>query len=139
MVGYLNAPSPFDDEGWMNTGDVVESQGDYVKILGRQSEIIVVGGLKVFPQEVEDILIQMPEIEEVTVFGEPHAITGNVVVAVVKPSDQLIDERKMRKLIQSHCKEKLQSYKIPVKVYLNKSEHHNYRYKKIRSQVTQKL
>lgn len=139
MVGYLNAPSPFDDTGWMNTGDVVEKKGDYVKILGRQSEIIVVGGLKVFPQEVEDILVQMPEIEEVTVFGEPNAITGNVVVAVIKSSEQSIDERKMRKLIQSYCKQRLQSYKIPVKVYLNRSDHHNHRYKKIRSKVMQKL
>jgi acyl-CoA synthetase (AMP-forming)/AMP-acid ligase II len=139
MVGYLNAPSPFDDQGWMNTGDVVERKGDYVKILGRQSEIIVVGGLKVFPQEVEDVLVQMPEIEEVTVFGEPNVITGNVVVAVVKPLDRSIDERKMRKLIQSYCKQRLQSYKIPVKVYFNKSEHHNHRYKKIRSKVMQKL
>lgn len=134
MVSYLNAPYPFDDQGWLNTGDVVETKGDYFKILGRQSEIIIVGGLKVFPQEIENILIQIPEINEVTVFGEANAITGNIVVAVVKPSDLSIYKRKMRKLIQSYCQEKLQSYKIPVKVYLNSSEHHNHRYKKIRSQ-----
>ena len=87
MVSYLNAPYPFDDQGWLNTGDVVETKGDYFKILGRQSEIIIVGGLKVFPQEIENILIQIPEINEVTVFGEANAITGNIVVAVVKPSD----------------------------------------------------
>ena len=134
MVSYLNAPYPFDDQGWLNTGDVVETKGDYFQILGRQSEIIIVGGLKVFPQEIENILIQIPEINEVTVFGEANAITGNIVVAVVKPSDLSIDKGKMRKLIQSYCQEKLQSYKIPVKVYLNSSEHHNHRYKKIRSQ-----
>jgi acyl-coenzyme A synthetase/AMP-(fatty) acid ligase len=139
MVGYLNAPSPFDEEGWLNTGDMVERKGDYVKILGRQSEIIVVGGLKVFPQEVENVLIQMPEVEEVTVLGESNAITGNVVAAVVKPSDPSVDERQMRKLIQLFCKEKLQSYKIPVKVYLNSIAQHNYRYKKIRSKVQQSI
>ncbi|UUO13222.1 long-chain fatty acid--CoA ligase [Dolichospermum heterosporum] len=139
MISYLNAPYPFDDQGWLNTGDVVEMKGDYFKILGRQSEMIIVGGLKVFPQEIENILIQMPEIDEVTVFGEPNAITGNIVVAVVKPIDISIDERKMRKLIQSYCQPKLQSYKIPVKVYLNSHEHHNHRYKKIRSQVKEML
>ena len=46
MVSYLNAPYPFDDQGWLNTGDVVETKGDYFQILGRKSEIIVVGGLK---------------------------------------------------------------------------------------------
>jgi acyl-CoA synthetase (AMP-forming)/AMP-acid ligase II len=101
--------------------------------------MIIVGGLKVFPQEIENILIQMPEIDEVTVFGEPNAITGNIVVAVVKPIDLSIDERKMRKLIQSYCQPKLQSYKIPVKVCLNSNEHHNHRYKKIRSQVKEML
>jgi acyl-CoA synthetase (AMP-forming)/AMP-acid ligase II len=139
MVGYLNAPSPFDEDGWLNTGDVVERKGDYVKILGRQSEMIIVGGLKVFPQEVENILVQMPEIEEVTVFGESNAITGNVVVAVVKPTDPSIDERSLRKLIQAYCKGKLQSYKVPVKVYLSSNNHHNYRFKKIRSKVKQEL
>jgi acyl-CoA synthetase (AMP-forming)/AMP-acid ligase II len=139
MVGYLNAPSPFDEEGWLNTGDVVERKGDYLKILGRHSEMIIVGGLKVFPQEVENILVQMLEIEEVTVFGEANAITGNVVVAVVKPTDPSIDERSLRKLVQAYCREKLQSYKIPVKVYLSSSNHHNHRFKKIRSKVKQEL
>ncbi|MFM8009338.1 MAG: AMP-binding enzyme, partial [Dolichospermum sp.] len=111
----------------------------YFKILGRQSEMIIVAGLKVFPQEIENILMQMPEIDQVTVFGEANAITGNIVVAVVKPADLSIEERKMRQLIQSYCQGKLQNYKIPVKVYLHFHEHHNYRYKKIRSQVKKML
>ena len=49
MVGYLNAPSPFDADGWFNTGDVVEQKGDYIRFMGRKSEIINVGGEKVFP------------------------------------------------------------------------------------------
>ncbi|HMW37270.1 MAG TPA: long-chain fatty acid--CoA ligase, partial [bacterium] len=53
MVGYLNAPSPFDNEGWMCTGDQVEVRGEYMRILGRKSEMINVGGQKVFPVEVE--------------------------------------------------------------------------------------
>ncbi|MFM5889680.1 MAG: ANL family adenylate-forming protein [Dolichospermum sp.] len=139
MVSYLNAPYPYDDQGWLNTGDMVETKGDYFKILGRQSEMIIVAGLKVFPQEIENILMQMPEIDQVTVFGEANAITGNIVVAVVKPADLSIEERKMRQLIQSYCQGKLQNYKIPVKVYLHFHEHHNYRYKKIRSQVKKML
>ena len=48
MLGYLNAPSPFDEEGWLNTQDVVQVDGEYLKILGRKSDIINVGGEKVF-------------------------------------------------------------------------------------------
>ena len=52
MLGYLNAPSPFNEEGWFNTQDVVEVEGDYVRIIGRKSELINVGGEKVHPTEI---------------------------------------------------------------------------------------
>ena len=46
MLGYLNAPSPFDSDGWFNTQDFVEVDGEYVRILGRRTELINVGGEK---------------------------------------------------------------------------------------------
>ena len=52
MLGYLNAPSPLTDDGWLVTGDAVEQQGEYYRILGRQSDLINVGGRKVYPAEV---------------------------------------------------------------------------------------
>src|SRR6266851_4782470 len=57
MVGYLNAPNPFDQDGWMCTGDQVKLRGEYMRILGRESEMINVGGQKVFPAEVETVLL----------------------------------------------------------------------------------
>src|SRR4030095_13708529 len=56
MLGYLNAPSPFDANGWFNTGDEVEVCGEYLRVLGRRCEMINVGGEKVFPAEGEGIL-----------------------------------------------------------------------------------
>ena len=50
MLGYLNAPSPFDEEGYFDTGDTVEVEGEWLRILGRESEIINVGGNKVYPR-----------------------------------------------------------------------------------------
>ena len=55
MLGYLNAPSPFTNDGWLKTGDVVEQDGEYIRILRRDSEIINVGGEKVYPAEVERV------------------------------------------------------------------------------------
>ncbi len=49
MLGYLNAPSPFTDDGFFVTGDRVEQDGEYLKILGRDSDLINVGGQKVYP------------------------------------------------------------------------------------------
>ncbi len=132
MVGYLNAESPFDSDGWFNTGDIVETNGEYFKVLGRKSDIINIGGLKVFPQEIENVILQMPEIEEVTISKAPHAIMGNVVVATVKPRDKDIDSSNIKYLIQKFCKDKLPSYKIPVKIYLTDKNLYNYRLKKSR-------
>lgn len=70
MLGYLNAPSPFTDDGWFITGDSVEVNGEYLKILGRKSELINVGGEKVYPQEVENIILELGNVREVTVYGE---------------------------------------------------------------------
>ena len=56
MLGYLNYASPFTEDGWFKTGDAVEVDGEYFKILGRKSEIINVGGEKVFPVEIENVI-----------------------------------------------------------------------------------
>ncbi|MCG8378803.1 MAG: fatty acid--CoA ligase family protein, partial [Proteobacteria bacterium] len=81
MLGYLNAPSPFTEDGWFMTGDAVEVDGEYIRILGRRSELINVGGEKVFPAEVESVIQTMEGVEEVVVAGEANPLTGNIVVA----------------------------------------------------------
>tara|TARA_B110000240_G_scaffold166937_1_gene188507 strand:+ start:15784 stop:17118 length:1335 start_codon:yes stop_codon:yes gene_type:complete len=131
MLGYLNAASPFTDDGWFKTGDQVEVDGEYIKILGRKSEIINVGGEKVYPQEVENIIQQLDNVEEVTVFGEKNSIMGNIVCAKVKLSQQE-DKKQFIRRLKIYCKNQMQSFKIPVKVILDDKEQHNERFKKIR-------
>jgi acyl-CoA synthetase (AMP-forming)/AMP-acid ligase II len=133
MLGYLNAPSPFDEEGFLDTGDIVEQDGEWIRILGRQSEIINVGGLKVFPAEVESVLLEMDNVEDVVVFGEDHPITGKMVVAKFKTN---IDEtaRQIKARMLNFCKDKLQSYKIPGKVTLTDESTYNERFKRMRRQ-----
>lgn len=131
MLGYLNAPSPFDSDGWLNTGDAVEVDGDYIRILGRKSELINVGGLKVYPAEVEDVLAQMPNVKEVAVASEPNQLTGQIVVArfnlvASEPASQL--KRRMREF----CRERLATYKIPARIEITQETQHSGRFKKIR-------
>ena len=59
MVGYLNAPDPFDEDGCMCTGDEVEVKGEYLRFLGRQSEVINVGGKKVFPGDESSPVVSL--------------------------------------------------------------------------------
>jgi len=131
MLGYLNAPSPFTEDGWFKTGDAVEVDGEYIKILGRKSELINVGGEKVYPAEVESTLQLMEGVEDVAVRAEPHPIMGNVVHARVKLStDETIAE--FRKRMHAFCKDKLARFKIPQKVELVDQAMHGERFKKMR-------
>lgn len=131
MLGYLNAPSPFDDEGFLDTGDQVEQDGEWVRILGRESEIINVGGYKVFPAEVESILLEMDNVEDVVVFGQDHAITGKMVVAKFK-LEKPETTRELKARMLAYCKDRLQSYKIPGKVLLTDETTYNERFKRMR-------
>lgn len=88
MLGYLNAPDPFDSDGWFCTKDVVEQQGDFVKIIGRESEIINVGGLKFLPSEVESVALKFPGVKFVKADGKPNPITGQHVELLVHLEDE---------------------------------------------------
>lgn len=131
MIGYLNAKSPFTDDGWFITGDLVEVKGEYFKILGRKSEIINVGGEKVFPQEIENVILEIPEILDVLVYGEDNRLTGKIVCAKVTYNG--IEEKKeIIKKIKIHCRLKLQVFKVPVKIELSDTSFEGDRLKKNR-------
>jgi long-chain acyl-CoA synthetase len=132
MLGYLNAPSPFDEDGWMNTQDMVEVDGDYIRILGRKSDIINVGGQKVYPAEVESILMQMDNVKDATVRGEKNPLTGSIVVAklILDQPEQL---PALKQRVRQFCKERLENYKTPVKIEIADNLQHTERYKKMRA------
>ncbi|MDR2407238.1 MAG: fatty acid--CoA ligase family protein [Bacteroidales bacterium] len=134
MLGYLNAPAPFTDDGWFVTGDMVEVDGEYIKILGRKSELINVGGQKVYPAEVEAVIEELPEIISATVFGEDNAITGKIVCARVQLSNNISEsQRELTKHIRQHCKKHLESFKIPMRIDFIETNNHSERFKKLRA------
>lgn len=132
MVGYLNAPDPFDAEGWMCTGDHVEIRGDYMRILGRKSEMINVGGQKVFPAEIENVLLEAANVRDVTVVAAPHPVMGHVVkakVSLVHDEDRFA----MAERLRLHCMGKLAKFKIPVKFEIvAEKDQRSSRFKKVR-------
>ena len=145
-LGYLNADnSAFDSDGYFATGDLVESihinGEEYLKILGRTKEIINVGGEKVLPQEVENVILEMPFIKDCLVYGESNAITGQSVSAKVVLEDSRITEFfgtdsptniEIKKELRKLCKGKLAPFKIPSKVERVESLEISERFKKIR-------
>ncbi len=113
MLGYLNAPSPFDADGFFDTGDLVETDGEWIRFLGRTSDVINVGGSKVYPAEVESVLLQMENVTDVVVFGEPHALTGQIVTATIRLGrPESSDEFKVR--MRRFCAERLAPFKLPL-------------------------
>ena len=131
MLGYLNAPSPFDEDGWFNTGDEVEVDGEYLKILGRRSEMINIGGEKVYPAEVESLLMELDNILDASVRGEPNPITGQMVVARVTLTEPE-SPAALRKRIRASLKGNVAPYKIPAKFEITENPLHSARYKKMR-------
>ena len=131
MLGYLNANSPFTDDGWFITGDSVEFDGEYFKILGRKSEMINVGGEKVFPQEVENVILEMPDVLDVVVYSETNAITGKIVCAKITYNGNETKTEIVKK-VKTLCRRKLESFKVPVKIELVDSTFESERFKKNR-------
>ncbi|MFD7028465.1 class I adenylate-forming enzyme family protein [Streptomyces sp. NPDC059917] len=135
MLGYLNAPAPFDDDGFFNTQDAVETDGDYVRILGRKSELINVAGEKVYPSEVENVLLELDYVADAVVSGRPSHVTGQVVKAIVRLVAPVEDERATARRIREYCAQRLEAFKVPVVVEVTTADTHSDRFKKIRSAV----
>ncbi len=131
ILGYLNAPSPVTADGWFRTGDAVEVDGEWIKILGRRSEIINVGGEKVYPAEVEGVLLEMPGVAEVAVHAEPNAITGHLVAARVRLRAPEPAAQFRRRLVE-FCRDRLARYKVPQKVTVVDGPLHSERFKVMR-------
>jgi acyl-coenzyme A synthetase/AMP-(fatty) acid ligase len=131
VQGYLNQKSDqFTDEGWFATGDLVETDGEgYLKIIGRLNKIINVGGLKVLPKEVEDVILQVPNVIDATVFSRDNAITGQMVCAEVVISENA-DKKEMKKLISEKCRQDLDKYKVPSKIIITNTLAVSNRFKK---------
>jgi acyl-CoA synthetase (AMP-forming)/AMP-acid ligase II len=132
MLGYLNAPSPFDADGWYNTGDKVEVDGEYFQILGRESEIINVAGEKVFPIEIESYLLTLENVKDVLVRAKKSPVVGQMVWAeflLEQPEEASV----FKKRILAQCQQHLAPYKIPGFITIAKEESFvGGRFKKIR-------
>jgi acyl-CoA synthetase (AMP-forming)/AMP-acid ligase II len=113
MLGYLNAPSPFDAEGWYDTKDVVEVKDQYYKVTGRVSDVINVGGLKFMASEVERVALQFPHVSLVKATPKPNPITGQHVELLVQAtSEGAVD----KVALMDFLKDRLQPHMVPKRI-----------------------
>ena len=115
MKGYYENPAEtalvLDEEGWLRTGDIATRDEDgYFRIVDRKKDVIIVGGINVWPGEVEEVLYDHPLIADAAVIGAPHERLGEVPKAFVvpRPGAQLTVE-----MVVEHCRANLAGYKVP--------------------------
>jgi long-chain acyl-CoA synthetase len=122
MRGYWNMPEEttgvLDAEGWLATGDVVTmDERGYLYFVDRKTDVIVVSGFKVWPAEVEDVLLHLPGIKEAGVAGVPDEKSGEAVWAWVVKSDPTLSAQQ----IIDACHAELAHYKTPHQVIFRDS------------------
>ena len=118
FAGYWRMPEKtaedFTDDGFFNTGDMASIDEDgYVSIVGRAKDLVITGGLNVYPKEVELFIDDLEGVKESAVIGVPHADFGEGVVAVVvREHDATVQEAS----IIEACRENLANFKVPKRV-----------------------
>jgi long-chain acyl-CoA synthetase len=114
MKGYWNRPDEtakvFTRDGWLRTGDMgfMDSSGSF-KITDRKKDMIIVSGFKVFPNEIEDVVMLHPGVLEVAAIGMPDEKSGEAVKVIVVRKDPALTEQELL----AHCRQHLTGYKVP--------------------------
>jgi long-chain acyl-CoA synthetase len=114
MKGYWHKPEEtakvFTADGWFRTGDMgfMNELGQF-KITDRKKDMIIVSGFKVFPNEVEDVVMMNPKVMEVAAIGVPDEKSGEAVKIVVVKKDESLTDRELLE----HCRQHLTNYKVP--------------------------
>jgi len=116
--GYLNKPGAtaevFDPDGWFHAGDIaVMDEDGYAYIVDRKKDMINVGGEKVFPSEVEDMMLVHPKIKDLVIVGIPDELRGEAPKAFVQLNE---GESASLEEIRDFCKSRMAPYKVPVAV-----------------------
>jgi acyl-CoA synthetase (AMP-forming)/AMP-acid ligase II len=113
MLGYLNTHQKLRvKDDWIATGDLVELQNGRVHFRGRVSEVINVGGAKVHPVKVENVILQVDGILAAHVYGQSNPVTGQVVIVEVEIMDG-VEEDKVKEEIMEMCRNKLGRHELP--------------------------
>jgi long-chain acyl-CoA synthetase len=115
---YHNDPEKtkraYNARGWSTLGDVGYLDGEgYLYLTDRKSYMIISGGVNIYPQETEDVLITHPDVADVAVFGVPNQEMGEEVKAVVQPHDMTKAGKALEERLILFCREKLSPIKCP--------------------------
>jgi acyl-coenzyme A synthetase/AMP-(fatty) acid ligase len=113
MVAYVDGSAPPEQKGdWVATGDLVEHVGTRVLFRGRKTEVINVGGVKVHPLKVEEVVLRVPGVAAARVYGRANPVTGQIVACEVELADDAVEDE-VRRAVQQACRRDLNRYEQP--------------------------
>jgi long-chain acyl-CoA synthetase len=120
MKGYYNMPEETAavlNNDWLKTGDIARMDDEeYIYIVDRQKDVIIVKGFNVYPREVEEVLLEHPNVLEVAIVGAPHEEAGEQIIGYVAVKDDSVTEN----MLIEFCERYLTKYKVPSKIqFLN--------------------
>jgi len=121
MLGYYNKPEETTNvirDGWLRTGDVgLLDEDGYLHVVDRIKDMIIVSGFKVFPNEVEDVIVMHPKVKECAAVGIPSDKSGECVKLYVVKKDSSLSEKELLE----YCKDNLTGYKMPKEIEFRES------------------
>ena len=127
MLGYLNASTPFDDKGWYNTGDMVIQNKESIKIVGRNSEAVNVGGLKFMVSEVEAVALTHEGVDFAVATKKENPITGeHVEIRIQLNSNADVEKSELMRFLKSN----LPSHMWPARITIGEIQL-SHRFKKV--------
>jgi long-chain acyl-CoA synthetase len=113
MQGYLNRPDETSKaiiDGWFHTGDIVVIAPEgYITIVDRKKDMVLVSGFNVYPNEVEAVIAEHPDVIDVAVISVPDETTGEAVQAIIVSRRPTLTAQE----IVRHCRERMTNYKVP--------------------------
>ena len=121
FAGYWRRPkqtaAAFTADGWLRTGDLAaRAADDYYTLHGRAGDLIISGGMNVYPPEVERALSEHPAVAAAAVLGIPDERWGERALAIIAPRAPLSDEAALAAELRTHCRARLAPYKCPKEI-----------------------
>ncbi len=137
IKGYIQSQDEtFTPDGWFKTGDLVSlDEEGYLRIVGRKKEMINVGGEKVLPSEVENVVLQLPQVDDCIAYGAPNMINGESVAldVILNHEYSNLKRSEVKLLVQEACRKQLDMHKVPTRVSIKEAFDYGTRFKKKRS------